>query len=254
MHCEFAPQLIRALRAARRIAVLTGAGVSAESGIATFRDAQTGLWQRFDAADLATAEAFCHDSELVWGWYEWRRMQILQAEPNAAHLALAALASRVDSLRLITQNVDDLHERAGSSEVLHLHGSMHQPRCFDCATPWRFEPQIPVEPADGRRLAPPRCAHCGGPVRPGVVWFGEALPQQTWEQALEAVRNCELLLTIGTSGLVHPAAGLPIEAARRGKTVVLINPVQTELDRHAQHVLRGKAGELLPALLQACLD
>lgn len=242
---------VAALRAARRVAVLTGAGVSAESGIATFRDAQTGLWERFAAEDLATPEAFRRDPALVWGWYEWRRMQVLRAGPNPAHRAIAALAERVPALSLITQNVDDLHERAGSRGVVHLHGSLHAPRCFDCGEPFAFPAAAPREPDGGRRLAPPRCARCGGAVRPGVVWFGESLPVDAWREAGQAVADCELLLAVGTSGLVHPAAGLPALARRHGATVVLINPVPTALDAVAQHLLRGKAGELLPALLDA---
>lgn len=243
--------LCAALRAARHVAVLTGAGVSAESGIATFRDAQTGLWERFDAAELATPAAFLRDRALVWGWYEWRRMRVLRAQPNPAHLAIAALADRVPRFTLITQNVDDLHERAGSREVLHLHGSLHAPRCFDCEAPYALPPGVPAEPEGGRRLAPPRCPRCGAAVRPGVVWFGEALPADAWQAARDAVAACDLLLTAGTSGLVQPAAGLPGSARRRGATVVLVNPVATELDATAHYLLRGKAGELLPAMLAA---
>ena len=239
-----------ALRAAHRVVVLTGAGVSAESGIATFRDAQTGLWERFAAEDLATPRAFLRDPALVWGWYEWRRMQVLRAQPNPAHRAIAALERRVPALTVVTQNVDDLHERAGSAAVVHLHGSLHAPRCFDCASPFALPPDPPCEPEGGRRLAPPRCVRCGGAVRPGVVWFGESLPAKAWREAAQAVADCELLLTVGTSGLVHPAAGLPALARRHGATVVVLDPVPTALDAVAQHVLRGKAGELLPALLE----
>jgi len=231
--------------------VLSGAGVSAESGIATFRDAQTGLWQRFRAEELATPEAFRHDPALVWGWYEWRRMQVLRAAPNPAHHAIAALAGRMPALTVVTQNVDDLHERAGSRDVVHLHGSLHAPRCSACAEPFALAPGIPSEPEGGRRLEPPRCASCGAAVRPGVVWFGESLPRVAWLRAQRAVEDCELLLTVGTSGLVHPAAGLPALARRAGATVVVINPVPTALDVVAHHVLRGPAGEQLPALLAA---
>ena len=239
------------LRAARRIVVLSGAGVSAESGIATFRDAQTGLWQRFRAEELATPEAFRHDPALVWGWYEWRRMQVLRAAPNPAHHAIAALAGRIPALTVVTQNVDDLHERAGSRDVVHLHGSLHAPRCSACAEPFALAPGIPAEPEGGRRLEPPRCASCGAAVRPGVVWFGESLPRVAWLRAQRAVEDCELLLTVGTSGLVHPAAGLPALARRAGATVVVVNPEPSALDAVAHHVLRGPAGEQLLALLAA---
>src|SRR6185369_4335928 len=178
--------LLHALRKARHIAVFTGAGVSAESGIPTFRDALTGLWGRFNAEDLATPEAFRRDPALVWGWYEWRRAKVKAAQPNPAHFAIAAMAGHVTKLSLITQNVDDLHERAGSSDVTHLHGSIDAPRCHVCERPADSLVANPDEPEGGRRLEPPRCVHCGGPVRPGVVWFGEALPQGAMMRAFEA--------------------------------------------------------------------
>ena len=197
------------LRQAEHVVVLTGAGISAESGIPTFRDSLTGLWERFDAEDLATPQAYRRDKELVWGWYEWRRMKVLLSKPNPGHFAIAQLAEAVPELTLITQNVDDLHERAGSLDVLHVHGSLHSPRCFGCNRPYTFPEEIPDEPEGGRRIKPPVCTHCGGSVRPGVVWFGEGLPGDIWRAAEHAVRSCDLLLSIGTSGLVYPAAGLP---------------------------------------------
>ena len=249
--CSFPPELIAALRQARHVVVLTGAGVSAESGIPTFRDALTGLWMRFDAEDLATPAAFCHDEALVWGWYEWRRMQALRAEPNAAHLAIAALQQLVPSLTVVTQNVDDLHERAGSRGVLHLHGSLQSPRCFVCGRPHGLLPGIPDEPEGGRRLDAPRCIHCGGAVRPGVVWFGEELPAPELKQALAAAGDCDLLFAIGTSGMVQPAATLPALARRAGATVVQINTMCTDLDGGCSYLLVGPAGAVMPGLLQA---
>ncbi|AWE89659.1 sir2 family protein [Pseudomonas paraeruginosa] len=160
------------LAGARRLVVFTGAGVSAESGIPTFRDALDGLWARYDPAALATPAAFADDPALVWGWYEWRRQKVLRAQPNPAHRAIAALADRVADTRLVTQNVDDLHERAGSREVLHLHGSLHAPRCAGCAMAYRGPLAEAAEPEAGRRIEPPRCRACGGPVRPG--WSGSA--------------------------------------------------------------------------------
>ena len=189
--------------------VLTGAGVSAESGIPTFRDALTGLWQNFDAAQLATADAFVRNPALVWGWYEWRRMKALQAVPNAGHLAIARLARHVPHLDLFTQNVDDLHERAGSANVRHLHGSLHNPRCFDCGAPFELSADIPVEPPGGRRLEPPRCPQCGGAVRPGVVWFNESLPTAILEEAFDLARSADVLLVVGTSCTFYPVAQLP---------------------------------------------
>lgn len=249
--CTFPPELIAALRHARHVVVLTGAGISAESGIQTFRDALTGLWMRFDAKDLATPGAFCRDEALVWGWYEWRRMQALRAEPNPAHLAIAALEKQLPRLTVVTQNVDDLHERAGSSEVLHLHGSLHSPRCFVCGRPHGFPPGIPDEPEGGRRLCPPRCSDCGGAIRPGVVWFGEALPARELKHALAAVSDCDVLFAIGSSGIVQPAASLPSLARRAGATVVQVNTMSTGLDGECSCLLRGPAGAVMPALLQA---
>lgn len=177
---EFSQDLLVALRNARHVVVFTGAGVSAESGIPTFRDALTGLWTQFDASELASPEGFRADPALVWGWYEWRRMTVMHAEPNPAHYAIAKLAGLVPQLTVITQNVDDLHERAGSADPVRLHGSLRRPRCFACNRPHEFSPGIPEEPEGGRRLEPPRCGHCGGRIRPGVVWFGEELPRDAW--------------------------------------------------------------------------
>jgi NAD-dependent deacetylase len=243
--------LILALRGARHVAVLTGAGVSAESGIPTFRDALTGLWERFNAEQLATPAAFQRDPDLVWGWYEWRRMKVLRAQPNPAHIAIAVMQRQVPRLTLITQNVDDLHERSGSTDVIHLHGSLHAPRCFTCARPHRLVEGVPEEPEGGRRLPPLRCAHCGEAIRPGVVWFGEPLPQDAWEAAERAAENCDLLFCVGTSSLVYPAAGLPHLAARKATAIVQVNPNPTELDSIATFSLRGPAGAVLPMLIAA---
>lgn len=243
------PGMLAALRGARKLMVLTGAGMSAESGIPTFRDALTGLWRQFDAASLATPDAFRRDPALVWGWYEWRRMKALSAQPNAGHLAIARLASRVEHLSLFTQNVDDLHERAGSHDVQHLHGSLHHPRCADCARPFSLPAAAPVEPEGGRRLAPPSCPACGGPVRPGVVWFNEALPEDVLARAFDACGSCDLLIVVGTSGTVYPVAQLPEVARRAGSRVVQVNPSASELDRVCTWNLRGSAAQMLPALL-----
>ncbi|MDP2370317.1 SIR2 family NAD-dependent protein deacylase [Rhodoferax sp.] len=247
----FSSELITRLSRANHVVVFTGAGVSAESGIPTFRDALTGLWAHFDAEDLATPEAFSKDRELVWGWYEWRRMQVLRAQPNPAHLAIAALARQVPTLTVVTQNVDDLHERAGSVDVIHLHGSLHTPRCANCGASYALEPGIPPEPEGGRRLPPPCCRQCGGAVRPGVVWFGEDLPARELHQAFGAAKACDLLFCIGTSGMVHPAAQIPVLARQAGAAVVQVNPMQTALDSVATWSLQGAAGQVLPKLLRA---
>lgn len=238
------------LREARHVVVFTGAGVSAESGIPTFRDALTGLWERFDPAELATADAFRRDPALVWGWYEWRRMKALQAQPNPAHRAIAELARWVPKLTLVTQNVDDLHERAGSRDVLHLHGSLSAPRCFACARPYGQALPVPGVSEAGARIEPPRCPHCNGKIRPGVVWFGEALPEKALREAFAAARDCDLLLSVGTSGVVQPAAQIPLIAQESGSTVLHINPQPVPLGGERAFGLVGKAGEILPDLLR----
>ena len=227
--------------------VFTGAGVSAESGIPTFRDRQTGLWQNFDAESLATPAAFERDPALVWGWYEWRRCKVLASEPNAAHRTIAALARRLPCVTLVTQNVDDLHERAGSPEVLHLHGRLCAPYCSACER--AYEAAAPAEPAGGRRLEPPRCTHCGGRIRPGVVWFGESLPRRPWEQAVDAALGCDAFLSIGTSSLVEPAASLPRAAIAAGAATIQVNIDSTYLDPVATLNLRGPAASVLPRLV-----
>ncbi|GIJ28545.1 NAD-dependent protein deacylase 1 [Micromonospora qiuiae] len=239
---------------ASRVVIFTGAGMSAESGVPTFRDALTGLWQRYDPQALATPEAFHADPALVWSWYEWRRRTVRRAEPHDGHRAVAAIEARAPHAVLITQNVDDLHERAGSVAPLHLHGSLFAPRCSACAHPTPVVDDTTPEPAEGRRIPPPACLRCAAPVRPGVVWFGEALPPETLEAAVEAAANCDLLLTVGTSGLVYPAAEIPQVAARCGATVIQINPLPTPLDAVARVNLHGPAADLLPALVRAAWD
>lgn len=244
----FAPEDVKkVIENTQHLVVFTGAGVSAESGVPTFRDALTGLWENFDAEALATPEAFAQDPAFVWGWYEWRRKLLLEVEPNPAHFAIAELAKRVPKFTLITQNVDDLHERAGSTNVLHLHGSLFTPRCFDCGNAYQFTaaPQHTVEQA----ITPPQCSHCSGHIRPGVVWFGESLPETEFKAAFEAVQSCDLLLSVGTSGMVYPAAQLPEIAAQNNATVVHVNPQKmSAITRHG-YSLQGAAGEILPLLV-----
>jgi NAD-dependent deacetylase len=229
------------LAAARHVAVLTGAGISAESGIPTFRDAMTGLWSRFRPEDLATPAAFAANPGLVWEWYKSRRDGVARAFPNAGHAALAELERRTPVFALITQNVDGLHARAGSRNVIELHGDLMEDRCF-------AEGRV-LTPAEQRPGIPPRCAHCGAPVRPGVVWFGEALPVRALEDAHAAARGCDVFLSIGTSTVVEPAASLPFAALEAGATVIEINPMRTPLSAHATFVLSGAAAEILPRLV-----
>ena len=245
---QISNELIKALDNAKHVVVFTGAGVSAESGVSTFRDALSGLWARFDPMQLATPEAFLADPELVWGWYEWRRQLLLKAQPNPAHQAIVKLAEQVPKLTVITQNVDDLHERAGSREVLHLHGSIFKPRCFTCAMPYTLTaaPAMTHEQA----LPPPLCPHCQGMIRPGVVWFGEALPHAEMEAAFTAAEHCDVLLSIGTSGVVQPAAQIPQLALRSGAWVAHINPEPVDCQHPRELSLVGAAGHILPLLLQ----
>ncbi|MCF8978002.1 NAD-dependent protein deacylase [Pseudomonas syringae] len=239
------------LQDAQHVVVFTGAGASAESGIPTFRDALTGLWERFDPAQLATPEAFRADPSLCWGWYEWRRQKVGQAKPNGAHLAIAELAKHVPKLTVVTQNVDDLHERAGSLDVIHLHGSLHAPRCIDCGLPYTLPITSEALLEGGSRIEPPRCSACSacsGYVRPGVVWFGEMLPEDAWSAGLAAADDCDVFLSIGTSGIVYPAAELPLRALGHGATVVHINPVRFEISSQ-EHFLQGPASEMMQSLM-----
>ena len=240
---DFPPQLIEKLRGAQRVAVLTGAGVSQESGLRTFRDAQTGLWAQYKPTDLASPEAFARDPQLIWDWYAWRREAIKGVRPNAGHYALAEMARHVPGFTLITQNVDGLHAMAGNTALLELHGNIRRVRCAECG---RF-----AEEWDEESESVPRCEVCAGLLRPDVVWFGEALPRAALEAAVDAARHCELFFSIGTSGVVQPAASLAFAAHNRGAQVVEINMEPTPLTRKADHFLQGRSGEILPALVKS---
>lgn len=242
---EIPKALADSLRSARSVAVLTGAGISAESGVPTFRDAQNGLWESYRPEDLATPEAFARDPALVWSWYAWRRELVGGVEPNAGHRALAELEQRVPGFILATQNVDGLHRRAGSRNVLELHGNISRTICS-------FEHEA-VEP-DGLEGEPPLCPSCGAYLRPDVVWFGEALPVEAFERAREEASRSDVFLSVGTSSLVQPAASLPQAALAGGATAVEVNPEDTPLTPHADYALRGAAGEALPALLAAAYE
>ena len=228
------------------LVVLTGAGMSAESGVPTFRDAQTGLWERYDPSALATPEAWARDRDTVWAWYRWREHLVSGAEPNPGHLAVAHAQADRDVV-VVTQNVDDLHERAGSGSVHHVHGSLFAHRCDTCGVPMDVGPP-PAEPID--RLTPPVCGKCGGSARPGVVWFGEMLPGQPWNAAVDAVTSAAAVLVVGTSGLVHPAASLPGLAVDARIPVVEVNPGPSGLGSDVSVYVRATAGQALPALLR----
>ena len=242
--------MVEIARRARRVTVLTGAGMSAESGVPTFREAQTGLWERFDPEQLATPGAWERDRGLVWGWYLWRIATVATVRPHAGHEALARWQARTGvDLRLVTQNVDDLHEQAGASVLAHLHGSIRDFRCDRCGA--SYGGQIPVVTEPRERVAPPGCERCDGAIRPGVVWFGEGLPAGPLDAATAACATADLVLVVGTSGLVYPAAGLPLVAQQHGVPVIEINPERTPLSRTATHVWRSTAAVALPALVEA---
>jgi NAD-dependent deacetylase len=247
------PPAVAALAsAAKRVTVLTGAGMSAESGVRTFRDVETGLWSQFDPLDLATVAGWRRDMPLVNAWYLWRIALVRAAQPNAGHVALAEWSGRPGvTLSIVTQNVDDLHERAGAAVTAHLHGSLFAFRCDRCAAPGSI-PAVPDAPIE--RIDPTPCRTCGlGHLRPGVVWFGEELPRREFEAAVDVCRDADLVLVVGTSGIVYPAASLPYLAKDYGVPVVEIDPNPTEFSPDADHVWRSTAAQALPALV-AVLD
>lgn len=233
--------LILTLRSAKSVTVLTGAGISAESGIPTFRDSQTGLWAQYDPHQLATPQAFADNPKLVLDWYRWRRDLVNQSAPNAGHLALAEMEKQLPRFTLITQNVDGLHRAAGSHNVVELHGNLQRLRC----------------PLEGTIYSPwpeedlPRCESCGELLRPDVVWFGESLPHEAIKEAAEVSMHCDVFLTIGTSGMVEPAASLPYHALRANIPVVEINPVPTPLTVYATYHFPYPSGLFLPKLVKA---
>lgn len=237
------PDLLRELRSATHVAILTGAGTSAESGVPTFRDAQSGIWAQYDPQELATPHAFRQNPGLVWDWYAWRRSLVAAAKPNAGHFALAQLEGFVPQITLITQNVDGFHQQAGSTDVIELHGNIKRIKCSSC--------NKVVDGFDENEDSPPHCPYCGSFLRPDVVWFGENLPQQALARAFAAAQECDLFFSIGTSSVVHPAASLPVEALEHGTSVVEINPQRTPLTTYMTYSLPGPSGDVLPKLIRA---
>ena len=228
------------LQRVESICVLTGAGISAESGVATFRG-KNGLWSKLKPEELANFDAFMRNPELVWEWYNYRRQIVHDVKPNPAHYALVRLEEFVKEFTLITQNVDNLHYRAGSKKVLELHGNIERSYCIDCG---KYAENVEV--TTEKRV--PRCLSCNGLIRPDVVWFGEMLPEGIFEAATEAASQCELFITIGTSAVVYPAAGLPMTAKNQGAYIVEVNTEPTEISHIVIETLIGKAGEVLPYL------
>ena len=238
---EFPSEIIEILKSSQRVAVLTGAGISAESGVPTFRESQTGLWSHFDPAELATPQAFHQNPKLVWEWYTWRRELISRAQPNPGHYALVEMETIFSEFTLITQNVDGLHRLAGSHATIELHGDISRTKCS-------FENQI-ISDWPETDEKPPHCPHCGELLRPDVVWFGESLPAEPLEAAFEAASSCQVFLSIGTSALVEPAASLPFVALRNEAAVIEINPQETPLTPLASYSSKHPAGEALPELV-----
>lgn len=241
------------LHNSRHLVILTGAGVSKESGVPTFRDAMDGLWARFDPQQLATASAFKENPKLVWDWYEYRRGMVRDAKPNPGHVALAELEKRLPNVIVITQNVDDLHEQAGSINVVHLHGKIAQTKCFyNC----QGDPTL-VDVSTltwDKESGPPPCPHCGRWLRPDVVWFGEILPAEALDAAHTASALCDVMMVVGTSGLVNPAASFPLYARSRGAQIIEVNPQPTPITDIAHLHLEGPSGEVLPRVLNAVLE
>lgn len=239
MDLTFSDKFLDALRTSKKAVVATGAGVSAESGVPTFRG-EDGLWKKFRPEELATFEAFERNPELVWEWYQYRRDIINKIRPNPGHYAIAAMPPLFDDFCLVTQNVDGLHRVAGSNDVIELHGNIKRNRCLKCGR-GNYDEEFAE--------FPPRCS-CGGRLRPDVVWFGELLPTGAFEKAENAASACDLFFSVGTSGVVQPAASLPLAAKRGGAFVVEINPVPTEITYITNEHLQGKSGEIMPVILE----
>jgi NAD-dependent deacetylase len=233
------------LTAATSIVAFTGAGISAESGVPTFRG-DDGIWKKFNPEELASMSAFMKNPDLVWEWYAHRRTVIGKTEPNAGHRALVRLAELVPQCTVITQNIDNLHRRAGSRTVIELHGNIERSYCMTCGMP--FDHSRAVDPSV------PSCLQCGGRVRPDVVWFGETLPDDEWDAAVHATQRADIFLSIGTSGVVYPAASLPLLGKRSGAYLVEVNPDETPLTPIADEYLRGSSGDVLPLIVSVLED
>lgn len=229
------------LQTSERVFVLTGAGISAESGIPTFRG-DDGLWRSHRPEELATPHAFAQDPELVWEFYDWRRGIIADRGPNPGHAALAMLERKIPTFTVVTQNVDGLHRKAGSENLIEIHGNIWRVRCTECRSEFDNY-DVPIEIL-------PKCSECEGVLRPGVVWFGENLPQTALTRAFRAAADCEAALVVGTSGIVQPAASLAVEAKRSGATVIEVNLDETPNTEWVDIALHGKAGEILPRLVE----
>jgi len=239
---EISSDLIEKLKSANAILFFTGAGISAESGIDTFRG-KGGLWNKMSAQELASFDGFMKNPNLVWEWYQYRRKIVRETEPNAGHKIIAAFEKHFDEVTVVTQNVDNLHKRAGSSNILELHGNIERNFCMNCKTFYGVEKFIETEEA-------PKCEKCDGMIRPDVVWFGEMLPQEIFAKAERKAADSDICFIVGTSAVVYPAAYIPISAKEAGATLVEINIESTEITNQVDYSIIGKAGEILPRIFE----
>jgi len=240
---EIDKTIITKLRSAQQIVILSGAGTSAESGVPTFRDAQTGLWEKYKPEDLATPEAFANDPQMIWKWYQWRRQLIAKVNPNAGHRAITKLQENLKAVSVITQNVDGLHQIAGSTDVIEFHGNIRHNKCLAC--------DVSESNSDNDTLIIPICPQCKNYLRPGVVWFGEGIPEQASRQSIKLSEKAEVFFSIGTSSQVYPAAGL-VEIARQNDAMIIeVNPNSTPLSSSADYVFAEASGSFLPRLVDA---
>lgn len=242
----FSDTLIEKMKSAEWVTAFTGAGISAESGVPTFRGTD-GLWAKFKPEELATMDAFMRNPGLVWEWYAHRKRVIADVVPNPGHTALVALEQMYPNFTVITQNIDNLHRRAGSRTVFELHGNIERNYCMECGAAATNEEVL-------RANGVPLCAQCGGKIRPDVVWFGEMLPEDQWDKAVRAAESSDVFISVGTSAVVYPAASLPLLACERGAYLIEVNPEPTPLTDRADAFLRGQAGTILPALVEAVAE
>jgi len=240
----FSSQLISKLQRAESVTVFTGAGISAESGVPTFRGTD-GIWKKFRPEELANFDAFIRNPELVWEWYKHRKQIVASIQPNAGHTALAEMERRFPQFAIITQNIDNLHRRAGSKNIYELHGNVERNYCIGCGKNFTDAEIMSMDKV-------PRCTSCGDLVRPDVVWFGEQLPVEQWEKSVSAAERAEVFFSIGTSAVVYPAASLPLTAKKAGAYIIEINIERTELSPWADEVLLGRSGDILPNILKLC--
>lgn len=241
----------QAIRTSQRLVVLSGAGVSKESGIPTFRDAMDGLWAKYNPQQLATPGGFQRNPKLVWDWYSYRREMLSGVQPNPAHFAIAEMEQCLSHIVIITQNIDGLHQKAGSTDVIPVHGDIRLNKCFaNCQGDPTY---IDVEALTGwdPESGPPRCPHCGAYVRPAVVWFEEMLPHAAIERAFALTQAADVMLVVGTSGAVQPVASLPFMAQAQGAVIIEVNPEMTPITSIARWHLAGPAGEILPQVVAA---